>query len=145
MANAVSERGRIIWGTCKGRLGEPGKNGSGGTKGGHNMELHNNNNSKNPYEQSSVREESVLGNFRNDAWQRKDSDAAIESFWRCKCMEICPFLWSVGVSGGPEGVLGAYPARPHGPRGVPGASPEVPGHCGDSPRIPVLLFIRMMP
>ena len=48
----------------------------------------------------------------NDALQRKDSDEAIESFWRCKFVEIWLFLWSAG---GPRGV-------PMGPRGVPGRS-----------------------
>ena len=45
-------------------------------------------------------QDEVQGSLWNDALQRNDSDAAIERFWRCACIEIWPFLWSVGVPGG---------------------------------------------
>ena len=61
MAVSVSERGHIVWGTCKGRLGKPGKKGTRGTRGATPWALYINNNSKNPYEQSSVREEFPRG------------------------------------------------------------------------------------
>ena len=55
-----------------------------------------------------VHHKAVQGSRWDDALQQKDSDAAIESFWRCKFVEPLPILWSMGV--------------PRGPRGVPGAS-----------------------
>ena len=53
---SVSERRLIIWGTCKGRLGGPGKKRIGGTTGVAHWTLHKKNNSKNPSKQSLVRE-----------------------------------------------------------------------------------------
>ena len=63
MAVSVSERGHIIWGTCKGRPGEPGKQGTVGVSYGEGSprgtivwSLHINDTSKNPSKQSLVRE-----------------------------------------------------------------------------------------
>ena len=71
-----------------------------------------------------IHDKTVHGNLWDDALQRKDSDAAIESFWRCTVVEVV-FV----VRGVPRGVPGASPGVP---RGVPGGAPEVPGGSGES-------------
>ena len=64
-------------------------------------------------------------------------NTAIESFWRCKVVEIRPFLWSIRApwrslrsQGRPWGVSGTSPGVPGAWPGVPGASSEVPGSQG---------------
>ena len=54
MAVSVSERGHIIRGACKGRLGNQGRGKLGEPRGATAWTLHINNNSKNPSKQSLV-------------------------------------------------------------------------------------------
>ena len=49
-----------------------------------------------------------------DGSQQAGSNAAIESFWRCIFVELLPFLWSIGVPGGPRGVPGGSHGRARG-------------------------------
>ena len=67
----------------------------------------------------SIHDKTVEGEPWGDALQRKDSEAAIERFWRYKCVEIWLFVWSVG---GPRRVprVGRSLYFPAGPRDVQG-------------------------
>ena len=60
-------------------------------------------------------DKTVQGSAWGDALQQADSDAAIESFWRWKFVEIWPFLLSRWVPGGVREV-------PEGSPGIPGGS-----------------------
>ena len=62
LGNFVS--GCWVWGTCNGRLGEPGKKGTGGTEGDGRLEPAHKKNSKNPSKQSLVREQSFFQHFQ---------------------------------------------------------------------------------
>ena len=91
-----------------------------------------------------IHHKTVQRSLWGGALQRMYSDAAIESFWRWKVVEILSFLWSMGGPPGSPGVPGASPevpgACPGGPQGVPGACPGVPGAFlgvpGTSPGVP---------
>ena len=69
----------------------------------------------------------VFKGLWDHALQRKDSDAAIESFWRYTFGEICRFLLSMGVAKAPQGSKG----HPQGSQGcacgMPGGSRALQG------------------
>ena len=61
----------------------------------------------------------------DDALQQKASDAAIESFWRCKFVELWLFVWSawfLGVPAGPRGFPVVSQGRARGSAEVQGGS-----------------------
>ena len=86
-------------------------------------------------EARSAHYKTVRGSLWGDAWQRKDSDAAVESFWRWTFDEIWLLWRSVGVPRGSRGVPGSSPGGPRGvpqgpwgvPRGSQGRACGVPG------------------
>ena len=67
-----------------------------------------------------IHDEPVQASPWGDALQRKDSDAAIESFWRCQLVETWSFLWSVGVPDKFQADHGRSPGFQARPRDVPG-------------------------
>ena len=82
---------------------------------------------------SHIHHKVVQGSLWDDALQRTDSEAAIESSWRCKFVEMAIFVvhWGLGVPVGPKSVPGWFQGRAWGgPRrslGAPGTPRGPPG------------------